>query len=402
MTRRRTLIAGAAAGALVLSVGGVTLAYAQGDEAYEPVHVAHRAGGGLAPEMTDAAFTSALEHNPDRIEVDVQLSSDDVPVLMHDDNLKRTTDVEEVFPGREEDPVNTFTFDELSTLDAGAYFHEDFAGERIPTFDDIMDYVHDEGVGVSIELKSPSLNPGLEQVVSDVIDSDERWNDLIENEIVSFISFDQESLKRAVELQPDIPAAWLQTDVPDDETLAEVAEWTDIFGTSYRTLQDDTLDRLRSHGFEVILWTMNSPEVLSWALENEIEYLTTDFGNVLDAVENDADPFPDANGVEVSGVETEGDLDPEEGEHVVLTNVADEAIDVSGYYVRDSPHNVLRVGDGYVLEPGAELRVYTGPGTNAEDRYYNDLPAPILFPAPGGTSLATWSADNLLLDVFAY
>lgn len=420
---RRTLIAGVAAGAMALTVGGglfagTTDTFADpnhdldncGNDTgrvdaceaeYAPVNVAHRAGSGMAPEMTPAALEQVVGDNADRVEVDVQLSSDDEVVLMHDTDLKRTTDVEDVFPDRADEPTSAFTFEELQSLDAGSYFHEDFAGEQIATFAEVLDYVHEDGIGVSIELKSPELNPGLEQQVSDVIDSDDRWADLIDAGVVSFISFDQESLKRAVELQPEIPAAWLQTEVPDDDALAEVAEWTDIFGTNYRFLDAETLERIRSHGFEVNLWTLNGPEALQWAIDTEIEYLTTDFSNVLHSVLNDEDPFPEANGIEISDVDPDGDLDPEDGEHVVLTNVADEAIDVSGYFIRDAPHNLLHVGEDYVLEPGAELRIYSGPGTDTEDSYYNDLDEPIL--SEDGSSLALWSAqDRQLLDIFAY
>ena len=93
------------------------------------------------------------------------------------------------------------------------------------------------------------------------------------------------------------------------------------------------------------------------------------------------------------------DVQPETGEHVVLRNATGHNLDVSGYIIRDAANNVLEIGDGYVLAPGAELRVYTGPGTNSADAYYNGGTASVL--NNGGDSVALWSPQGQLQDVFA-
>ncbi len=74
-------------------------------------------------------------------------------------------------------------------------------------------------------------------------------------------------------------------------------------------------------------------------------------------------------------------------------------MDVSGYFLRDAANNILRVGAGYVLQPGAELRVYTGPGTDSADACYNGLTAAVLNNT--GDSVGLWTPDLRLMDVYA-
>ncbi|HIW62103.1 MAG TPA: lamin tail domain-containing protein [Candidatus Stackebrandtia excrementipullorum] len=354
--------------------------------------------------MTDAAFSLLPEQNPDVTEVDVQMSADGVPVLMHDATLQRTTNVADVFPDRADNPVHTFTMDELKQLDAGSWFDQRFAGEEVLSLADVMDYVHPHDIGVFVELKNPPDNPGLEQAVSDVMDADPRWAEMVADDRITFTSFDQDSLKRAGRLQPDVPLTWVSSTVPADDVLADAATWADEFGTHYRTLGGQAdVDRIRATGMRVMLYTMNSPEVLREGLDLGVDAIITDFSGALSALETGEDPLPQANGIEVDSVVADppgSDLQPETGEHVVLTNTTDERIWVSGYYLNDAVINTLVVGQGYYIDPGAELRVYTGPGTNSSSAYYNDLGRNVLNNT--GDSIAVHTSWNALVDLYAY
>ncbi|MFC4335619.1 glycerophosphodiester phosphodiesterase family protein [Salininema proteolyticum] len=397
--KARKLALGAAALTAAITTALTTAApaaAAPAEDDGDPTLIGHRVGSGHAPEMTEAAFLNLLPHDPDSLEVDVQLSADGVPFLMHDTTLKRTTDVEEVFPDRADDLATSFTWDELQKLDAGAYFSDRYAGQRIMAFEDIPDYVSGQDVTVVIELKSPAYSPGLERAVSDAIEADARWKQLREDELLTFISFDKESLRRQVDLQPDVPAMWLKTRVPSDEELAEVREWTDAFGTNYRYLDDATLDRLRALDFEVNVWTANDPEAVAEIADRGIEYITTDFVDVAQDAIDGRDPFPANPGVEVTAIEGEGDL-AADGEHVVLTNTGDRPVNVSGYLVRSSPHHVLNVGKGYVLRPGQELKVYSGEGKNTRQAYYNGRDTAMI--NNSGNSMALWTSTGVLIDI---
>lgn len=86
--------------------------------------IAHRGTVYWAPELTEASFRWARNTGADYLELDVQRSKDNVLIIMHDKNFKRTTDVALKFPGRENDRVDSFTFEEIMKLDAGSNFNK--------------------------------------------------------------------------------------------------------------------------------------------------------------------------------------------------------------------------------------------------------------------------------------
>lgn len=109
-----------------------------------PLIIAHRGASGYAPENTLAAFRKAIELGCQMIELDVRLSADEVPVVIHDGTLARTAG----------DPrrVNQLTVEQLQQLDAGRWFAPECAGERIPTLAEALTAIP-EPMTVNIELK---------------------------------------------------------------------------------------------------------------------------------------------------------------------------------------------------------------------------------------------------------
>lgn len=91
---------------------------------------AHRGASAEAPENTLAAFRRALECGADGIELDIHLSADGVPVVLHDDRLERTSDGSGAVADR--------TVAELAELDAGSWFSPEFAGEPLPTLEETL------------------------------------------------------------------------------------------------------------------------------------------------------------------------------------------------------------------------------------------------------------------------
>jgi len=91
---------------------------------------AHRGDSAWAPENTIAAFAAAVESGADGIELDVHLSSDGIPVVIHDETLERTTDGSGL--------VARTTSQQLAGLDAGSWFSPDFSGEKIPLLSDVL------------------------------------------------------------------------------------------------------------------------------------------------------------------------------------------------------------------------------------------------------------------------
>ena len=138
--------------------------------AARPLVLAHRGASAYAPENTIAAFRLAHELGADGIELDVQLTRDKIPVVIHDDTVDRTTDGKGL--------VRELTIAEIARLDAGTWKTEDFAGEGIPTlaqvFEALSDWLHPAGRArpclINVELKTDRLTTdGLERQVMNVI-----------------------------------------------------------------------------------------------------------------------------------------------------------------------------------------------------------------------------------------
>jgi glycerophosphoryl diester phosphodiesterase len=123
-----------------------------------PIMIAHRGASGYAPENTPAAFHKAVELGCQMIELDVRLSADQVPVVLHDNTIARTAG----------DPrrVDQLTAAQLQQLDAGGWFAPEFAGERIPTLAEALTLIPDTVV-INIEIKP--AGPGQNQLIAEQV-----------------------------------------------------------------------------------------------------------------------------------------------------------------------------------------------------------------------------------------
>ena len=122
--------------------------------------IAHRGNSSVAPENTLPAFAKALAAKADLVELDYHHSADGVPFVLHDDNLDRTTNAQELL-GKKKVLVVDLSAAELARLDAGLWFNEDFKGTKIATLGPGMyPQVADKGIKdnsiSSIRLASPT------------------------------------------------------------------------------------------------------------------------------------------------------------------------------------------------------------------------------------------------------
>jgi glycerophosphoryl diester phosphodiesterase len=129
----------------------------------KPTNIAHRGASGDAPEHTLVAYELALKYGADFVEPDLQLTKDGVLVCLHDPTLERTTNVAEMFPDRAKEvkgkktwPVAEFTLNEVQQLDAGGWKGKPFAGQKVPTFQQMIDAVKGKA-GIIPETKAPEV-----------------------------------------------------------------------------------------------------------------------------------------------------------------------------------------------------------------------------------------------------
>ncbi len=145
-----------------------------------------------------AAFRLAAEAGCDLIEFDVHLTKDDQLVVIHDDTLDRTTNGTGY--------VRDHTFTEITALDA-RYGMESFAGERVPSLDEVVKFSIQARVALSLEIKQPSpitgrpKYPKIADRVADVLTS----HGLVERTLVH--SFDHPTIKELRRLVPHLPTA---------------------------------------------------------------------------------------------------------------------------------------------------------------------------------------------------
>jgi glycerophosphoryl diester phosphodiesterase len=143
------------------------LALSQFSDLYDRVSIAHGGASERLPFSSLSAFKAAIEMGPDYIETDVQITHDGALICFHDLSLERRTNVEELFPKRFTEVrvegvasktwyVNDFTLAEIKTLDFGSWFAEDFASERIVSFQELIDLSRGK-VGLYPETKDPEF-----------------------------------------------------------------------------------------------------------------------------------------------------------------------------------------------------------------------------------------------------
>lgn len=170
-----------------------------------PFVIGHRGAAAWAPENTLASIRTAAALGVRWVEFDVRLSRDGCPVLVHDDDLARTTDGSGPVAGRD--------LDDLLTLDAGGWFAPAFRGEPIPTLEAAIATLADLGLGLNVEIKPDA--PRAEETAAVVMEVlQERWPPALPPPLIS--SFQAEALAAARSAAPGAELALLVTDVPAD------------------------------------------------------------------------------------------------------------------------------------------------------------------------------------------
>jgi glycerophosphoryl diester phosphodiesterase len=248
--------------------------------------VAHRGGGGTAPENTLAAFRRTIENGiADAVEFDIQRSSDGELMVFHDADLRRTTNVRSVFPDRAEAPFGDFTAAELGALDCGSWFYSDaFAGEPMPTLAETLEEIGGR-VGIHLELKHPHRYPGIEEDLASVL----REHRLVGWEGLSVVSFEPDSLRRFHRILPEVRlgAAIRSTAELEEPGIRDIV-------ASVGIVPQYTVAELRiveEYGLAVSVGTPNSPRRMRETLADGIRTITSDYPEVLSRIARGLEPF---------------------------------------------------------------------------------------------------------------
>lgn len=268
------LIAGAAA-PTTADTSGVAV-----DRYDGPVVVAHRGSSGVVPENTVAAIRQAHRHSSDVVENDIQRTSDDELVIMHDVSLARTTDVEQVFPDRAPWNVGDFTLAEIKRLDAGSWFAPEFAGERVPTLAEWATAVGSRA-RMLLEPKSPELYPGIAEDLDHEIRTTPALRAAARAGRLVVQSFNHEWLRGYQALAPDVPVGLLFGAKPTAADIAAAATWADQVNPALGVIDEATVDLVHTHGLEIHVWTVNDGQGMRRAHNWDVDGIITNYPQVL-------------------------------------------------------------------------------------------------------------------------
>ena len=219
-----------------------------------PLVISHAACGGHAPENTLQGVRKAIELGAEAIEIDVQASSDGVPVLMHDITVDRTTGGEGA--------VAELTLDQLRGLDAG--------GEPVPTLAEVLD-ITKGNVLLVMEIKQPGIEEQVSRVVSeaDAVGQVMSW---------SFLPKALEGMRAA---DPRIPCALLVSaegvanwPAVRERALSIGAQGVSVFfpGIDQRIAED-----CRRSGLALYSWTPDQPEQIAKLIAQNVDGICSNY-----------------------------------------------------------------------------------------------------------------------------
>ncbi|GIW42135.1 MAG: glycerophosphoryl diester phosphodiesterase [Candidatus Binatia bacterium] len=226
--------------------------------------VAHRGASGSAPELTRAAFERALELGVDMIELDVRLSADSVPVVFHDDDLRRTTN------GRGR--VRERTVAELRELDAGSWFGPAYRGERILTLEEVVELVGRRAL-LNVELKGDP--PEWKTLALRTLAVLARAG-IVGTTVIS--CFDPEALAKVREFSPGarIGLLWNEPDFGGAWPWAKrLAAWS--IHPRAGLVTERIVREAHARGLRVLAWTVNDVGEMARLVEWGVDGIMTDY-----------------------------------------------------------------------------------------------------------------------------
>lgn len=226
--------------------------------------VAHRGGSLLAPENTLAAFKNALRLGVDRIELDVQQTKDKVTVVIHDSRINRTT------TGK--GTIGKLAFAQLRTYDAGIKFSEQYAGEKVPTLDEVLSLVNGQCT-LLIEIKNPdNIYSGIENDVVGLIQKHQAHSWCVVQ------SFSYQSVSKVHELDSKIKTVLLFAKLILKKLSNKHADISFISEISifHEFANKKTIDFIHGLNKKVFVWTVNTPKQMKKMIKNGVDGIISD------------------------------------------------------------------------------------------------------------------------------
>ncbi|MDD9268695.1 glycerophosphodiester phosphodiesterase [Paenibacillus sp. GCM10023248] len=221
---------------------------------------AHRGSSVKAPENTLSAFRQAIADKAGYAELDVQETADGVVMVMHDDNVRRTTGIDK--------NMWEATYSELRIKSAGRWFSPKFKNDRVPTLDEVISLAKDR-IKLNIELKNNGHGVRLAEKTVDII----KAHDFEKQCTVT--SFDAALLHTVKKLNPRIKTGLITSQNPDTAAFWENPDY-DVISAAYPIVNEPFMRKALVHNKEVFAWTVNDTSDMKRMLQLGVTSIITD------------------------------------------------------------------------------------------------------------------------------
>jgi glycerophosphoryl diester phosphodiesterase len=231
------------------------------------LRVGHRGAKGHAPENTLASFKKGVELGVDAVETDVHLSADGQLVVIHDHTVDRTTNGKGF--------VKDMTVEQLKQLDAGLWYDPRFAGERILTLPELLEWAKDR-VPVAIEIKNgPIYYPGIGSKTVTLL----REYGMLQQAML--VSFDHFVLRECKMMEPEVATGILYAARLVNPVGAAQAAGADALHPHWSYVTPDLIEMAHTAGLAVSPWCPNDLPTIKYLEAMGVDSIGTDYPDLF-------------------------------------------------------------------------------------------------------------------------
>lgn len=235
--------------------------------------IAHRANSGYSPENTLVGIGQAFDEGADAVEVDIRITKDGELVLMHDEDISRTTDGTGM--------VLDINLAELKKLDAGSWFSPFYAGEQVPTFTDALNAAKGRGK-LLLDVKSLLIGSSIKRSLNEAgVGDDAVWP----SQNVS-----EEAAADFKKYMPDAGILWggvpssLTTEAFDSLKAKGIVGFEIDYSSPVSPVTKEFVDAAHSNDMIVIVYTVMDPDTMLRMISLGVDAIETDFPGVLNSI----------------------------------------------------------------------------------------------------------------------
>lgn len=238
----------------------------------KPLVWAHRGASGYAPENTLSAFSKANELGADGIELDIQLTKDDVIVVCHDETLERVSNGKGW--------VKDYTLEDLKKLDFNQQF-KDQGTMQIPTMEEVFELIKPTNMVLDIELKTGIVFYDIEEKI------DEMTRRFGMEDRVIYSSFNHASLVKLKQINPENKVGMLFADGPiDSVAYARRYGFDALHPAMYNLQYPHFMEDANAAGIDVNAWTINTEEYVKECVNYGVNAVITNYPDMARKVIN--------------------------------------------------------------------------------------------------------------------